>query len=309
VRQGTVTFEPVTGDLVLADKATAQRIDVSTVNFGADSDKLRQVMAESFLITAVYRGSKSLISAPEIACSHSYFELQASTNADAMLTDLAAVTALGLLDNAAPQTLVAGITDFGQTMVYAETSYSKELTQSLFLNGAEPKTNDEYQTAGRRAIQLLVRPDASDAFRLRGVSDDQLWAQMCDQGQPGFPFLFPDLTPLEVDVITADYTVIVWWADAMTGCAQQVAAMNQLLASNPDPESPQFVALRAGLAKKLADVSANTKEEFGQPWGLVAMDSVSGRQADAKVLISGARFALARTRVDLPAATGSGSSD
>ena len=41
VRQGTVLFEPVTGDLVITDKATAQRIAVSTVNFGADTDKLR----------------------------------------------------------------------------------------------------------------------------------------------------------------------------------------------------------------------------------------------------------------------------
>jgi len=309
VRQGTVLFEPVTGDLVITDKATAQRISAATVNFGADTDKLRHVLADSFLITAVYRGSKSLVSAPEIECSHSYFELQSSTNADAMRADLTTATALGLLDAGAPETLLAGIEDFGQTMVYAETSYSADSTPALFLNGADPKPKEEFESAGREAIRLLVRTGAADAFRLRGVADDQVWAQMCDAGQFNFAPLFPDLPQPQVLVIAADYSVIVWWAAAMSACAKSVAAMNSLLATNPDPESPQFLALRADLAKTLANVTANTKEEFGQPWGLVAMDKVSGNRAAAKVQIVGAGFAVARNSKGVLAAAAGRSSD
>jgi len=303
VRQGTVAFEPVTGDLVITDKATAQQIAVSAVNFGADSDKLRHLLADSFFITAVYRGSKSLVSAPEIECSHSYFELQASTGVDAMRTDLTTATALGLLDAGTADTLLAGIEDFGETMVYAETSYGPDITLALFLNGADPKPQGEFESAGREAICLLVRPDAADAFRLRGVADDQLWAQMRDAGQFNFAPLFPDLPQPQVLVIASDYSLIVWWAEAMSACAKSVAAMNHLLAANPDPESPQFLILRTQLAKTLASVTANTREEFGQPWGLVAMDEVSGNRATAKVQIVGAGFVLARSSKDVLAAT------
>ncbi len=40
------------------------------------------------------------------------------------------------------------------------------------------------------------------------------------------------------------------------------------------------------LADHLAKVAANTKEQFGQPWGLVAMFNASGRTAPARFLVS-----------------------
>jgi hypothetical protein len=129
---------------------------------------------------------------------------------------------------------------------------------------------------------------------------------MCDAGPFNFAPLFPDLPPEQVQIIASDYSVIVWWADAMSACASRVAAMRTLMAANPDPESPQFLALRADLAKKLASVASNSVEQFGQPWGLVAMDRVSGCQAAAKVQIAGSRFALLRSRQGaLAAAAGS----
>ncbi len=243
------------------------------------------------------------MSAPEIECSHSYFQLQASTSADAMRTDLSTATALGLLDAGAPETLLAGIVDFGRTMVYAETSYSADTTPALFLNGADAKPQGEFESAGREAIRLLVRPDAADAFRLRGVGNDQLWAQMRAAGQFNLAPLFPDLTQTQISVIASDYSVIVWWAEAMSACAKSVAAMHSALAAGSDPGSTQFLALRANLAKTLADVTSNTREEFGQPWGLVAMDRVSGCRATARVQIAGSRFAFARSSQDVLAAT------
>ena len=212
--------------------------------------------------------------------------------------DLTTATALGLLDAGAPDALLAGIEDFGQTMVYAETSYSADLTPALFLNGADPKPQAEFESAGRQAIRLLVRSDAADAFRLRGVEDDQLWAQMRAAGQFNFTSLFPELTQAQILTIASDYSVIVWWAEAMSACAKNVAAMHSLLPAGSAPESAQFLALRADLAKTLAEVASNSKEEFGQPWGLVAMDRVSGRRAAARVQIAGARFAFARSSKD-----------
>jgi hypothetical protein len=64
------------------------------------------------------------------------------------------------------------------------------------------------------------------------------------------------------------------------------------------PASPQFASMRNDLAKYVADVAKNTSEEFGKPWGLLAMDLVSGRRAAASVRIASSRIALA---VDRPA--------
>ena len=54
--KGTVLTDPASGEIVITDAATATHIS-GTINFLADSDKLRKVLAQSFLITAAYRCS------------------------------------------------------------------------------------------------------------------------------------------------------------------------------------------------------------------------------------------------------------
>jgi hypothetical protein len=309
VRQGSMLFDPATGDLTLTDTATAKSVSASTVAFGADTNKLRGVLAQSLLVTAAYRGSQAIVSAPELKCSHSFFELNAATNADTMQGELDVAAALGLLDLGQEQTLLNGAADFGQTMTYAETSYDDALATSLFLNGSAARSQSDFETAGRQSIALLVRPGAVDDYRLRPATDDALWANMSSAGQPNFAPLFPDLTPLQVQVISSDYTVIMWWAEAMGSCAQRLAAMRAQVAANPDPSSPQFQALRAALTKQLAQVASQTQDQFGQPWGLIAMDRASGSQAGARVQITGSRVSLsaARTTAAATLAAGAGS--
>jgi hypothetical protein len=43
-------------------------------------------------------------------------------------------------------------------------------------------------------------------------------------------------------------------------------------------------------------VASKTKSEFGDPWGLVAMDTVSGGKAAAKALLMGSALAILRER-------------
>jgi len=72
------------------------------------------------------------------------------------------------------------------------------------------------------------------------------------------------------------------------------AAYREMLAV--DPENNVFKSLRKKLAGKLKDVASNTKSEFGDPWGLVAMDQVSGSKAGAKMLLIGSNLAVFRER-------------
>jgi len=121
---------------------------------------------------------------------------------------------------------------------------------------------------------------------------------MKESGQPGFRLIFPNLLAPILGAIVADYSTIVWWAEAMAGAAQRLAAMREFFLRNPsaNAQGSGFRALREDLAKHLEKVAARTREEFGEPWGLVAMHEASGRRAPASILILGPRFVRAQTK-------------
>jgi hypothetical protein len=287
--EGKVLYEPATGSLAITDQATAERIQSAQVNFGADTQKLRQVLAESFLITAAYRGAKQLAAgAVSLRCSHSFFELENATSPGDMSRKLRIGVALGLFSGDDAE-LPAGIADFGRTLLTAATDYDDNLVGGMFLDANQaPLAPAWYETAGRKAIQLLVQATDDDAVRLQPATDDGLWRRMTEVGQPGFAGLFPGVpTPL-VGAITADYSIIQWWADAMCGTAQKLAAIRLWMVRNPaaDFDDPAFQKLRQDLAGHLRQVAANTRAQFGQPWGLIAMSQLVNGRAGAKILIA-----------------------
>jgi hypothetical protein len=295
---GSVFYEPVTGDLAITDSATAQRIRAATVNFGADSRKLRKVLAESFLITAAYRGSRSMPTAPTLKTSHSYFELHDRTDRRNMREHLDVAAALGFLAAEDAARLLGGDEQFGRTTLYAEMSCDDSLAAALFLEDEQPRTVAQYEKAGREAILLLVPEGDAHDYRRRPAADDLLWERMKSAGQFNFRPLFPRLQELQVQVIAVDYTTIRWWADTMRKTALELARMRAFLAANPDVlwTDPRFRSLREDFSRRLGDVARNTREEFGQPWGLIAMDRLLSGAADARVQIGGGRISLSRER-------------
>jgi hypothetical protein len=50
------------------------------------------------------------------------------------------------------------------------------------------------------------------------------------------------------------------------------------------------------LGSKLKDVASKTKSEFGDPWGLVAMDQASGQRATAAARLNSSTLAILRER-------------
>jgi hypothetical protein len=303
--EGKVLYEPATGSLVIADQATAQRIQSAQLNFGADTDRLRQVLAESFLITAAYHGTKQVAGAASLHCSHCFFELQQATSAEDMTSKLHTGVALGLLsldEAAAP----AGIADFGRTLFTASTEYDADLVTRMFLDaGGSPLAREWYESAGRAAIQFLVQDGDVDAVRRKPAIDDDLWAGMKAVGQPGFSSLFPGVAAPLVGAITADYSTIQWWAETMVGTAQKLAGFRLWMARNPSagPDDPTFQKLRQDLASYLRKVAATTRNEFGQPWGLIAMSQLVARAPGATLLITGPCLVRSKSRA-LAAATG-----
>ncbi|HTT60752.1 MAG TPA: hypothetical protein VMG35_02895 [Bryobacteraceae bacterium] len=302
---GEVLYEPVTGALVVTDSAAASRIRSTAVNFGADTQKLRHVMAESFLLTAAYQGSQQQVGAPALACSHSFFDLENSTDANRMRRQLRVGAALGLFSpgEADPP---PGVVDFGRSMIHATTRYDAKLTTALFADPAGmPLPVEFYETVGRTALQLLVGASDDDAPRRRPAIDDDLWRRMKTQGQPGIPAMFPGLAKPLVNAIVSDYSAIRWWADAMAGAAERLAAIRKWFAGRSQAalSDPEFQDLRRDLATHLEKVAANTSEQFGQPWGLVAMDEASGRRAGASILITGPKLVRSQQRGQQAGAT------
>ena len=274
---GTVTYTPSTGEVVIADTATASRFTSTTLNFGADEEKLRHVMAESFLITAAYRTGGAVASPPELASSHLFFRMDAHAGRNDVRRAVAAASALGL--HAVPPP--ADADDFGRTSVLAQARYDDALSHALFLGAdGSPRPAADYEAAGRRAIRALVLPDADDAFRLRPVTDDSLWARMKDLGPANFEQLF---SKAHAAGIRPDYLAIQWWTEAMCGAADVLFRMRRDGAA----------ALRGELAEHLRSVAARAHEQFGTPWGLVAMFLVSGEAAETEAQIAGPKFAFA----------------
>ena len=127
-------------------------------------------------------------------------------------------------------------------------------------------------------MHLLVPPDGDDAFRLRPLSDDALWAQMKDLGPANFRQLF---SQSQAPVIAADYLAIRWWADAMSETALLVESILR-------PGAADSEALRKELAKHLREVASRAHAQFGSPWGLVAMFLVAGSaKVDGSIISPG----------------------
>lgn len=301
ILKGTVMFEPATGELIITDTATASRIAASTFNVAADSEKLRKVLAESVLITAAYRCSKLVTHQPGLKIAHSYFELHTKTDKTVMKNNLDVLEALLLMKANEKEQLLSEATQFGRTTFYAETAYDDKLVNDLFLNNGAPRAQEEYERAGRIALALLVQSGEADQFRRLPASDDDLWKDMKKQGQPSFRFIekLKNLSPAALGAVTSDYTVIMWWAESMKEMSSRLAEMRKFLNDHVgiDPENKTFKSLRKKLASKLREVASNTKSEFGDPWGLVAMDQVSGGKASARALMTGPNLVLFRERI------------
>lgn len=300
LHKGTVKFEAGSGDLLVTDRVAAVRIEALAGGFAAAPEKLRQLLAESFLATAACRCSGLLARAPELRISHSYVELHARTNRQTMKDNLDVVEALGLLLPEEKDAWLGRGNDFGRSLLCAETRYGAEAIDGLFLRDGAPRPREDYEKAGREAFRLLVRTDDPGRFRRLPCTDDRLWARMRRLGQPGFRDIprLRRLNEAERAVIAHDYSLVVWWAGEMHGLSRKLAEIRRLLGEHPGTPatSEAFEMLRRELAGQMRDVAHRTRKEFGDPWGLVAMDLAAGRQAAAEAHIVSPGLNLQRRR-------------
>jgi len=302
--KGTVLTDPASGEIVITDGANATRIS-GAVNFLADPDKLRKVLAQSFLITAAYRCSGLISHPPTLKASYWHFAENAKTDHQTMAANLDALRTFGLISTAQEQQSLTPAGDFGRSTFYLSTEYDDALSQSLFLRSdGQPRGLDEYEQIGRDALQLLIQPGGEDAYRLPPLQDDAVWQQVKETGGTvvNLAPLFPNLNPnLQIPIIAGDYLLIEWWATTMAHMALSLSSAKHFFSQTPPPatDSPAFKKVQADLWHQMAEVASNTHDRFSDPWGLLAMDLASGQQsvASGQIVSSGLTLKVDRPRI------------
>jgi hypothetical protein len=302
ILKGTVFTDPASGEIVITDNATANQVS-GAINFLANPDKLRKVLAQSFLITAAYRCSGLIAHPPSLKASCWHFDEHAQTDRATMAANLHVLSTMGLISAAQEEQSLALGTDFGHSTFYISTDYNDALSQGLFLNGdGQPRARSEYKEIGRKAMQLLIEPGSEDDFRLRPLQDDAIWRQVQATGGTlgNLAQLFPALNPdSQIPIIAGDYVLIAWWATTMANMSQSLSAARRFFSTNPPPssDSPAFAKVQSDLWHQMADVARDTHDRFSDPWGLLAMDLASGQKsvASARLLSSGLALTVERT--------------
>lgn len=288
-QKGTIIVDRDSGEVTITDQAGANRIQFTSNNFAKDSAKLRRVLAESFLVTVTYRSSGTVRVGPTLTTTQSFFELHQQTNLQNIKDYLNIAQALRLLsplDVSNTLASVAGIGSFGRSSVCVSSGYNDSLSKSLFIDpSGHARAQHEYEQIGRFALASLL-PEGNplnDARRLP-LADDKIWTAMRSAGQANdFGGLFHKyaFNSNQLADIGSDYTLIVWWADAMHDMAVSLSSLLGYIVQYPewDPQDNVFKKLRSNLDETMAKVSKNTKDQFAEAWGLLVMDLASGQKS------------------------------
>jgi hypothetical protein len=239
-QQGAIIVDRESGDVTITDQAGAQRIQFTADNFAKDTARLRQVLAESLLLTAAYRGTGGQLAGPHLASHYWFFALHQHTNREQFTDYLTIAQALRLLNDttrSATINRIAGATDVGRSTLFIDTSYTDDLCKRLFVDASgQPRPEDEYETVGRHALLLMLPAgDAINDARRLPLINNAVWQAMKQTGQPGFPTLFADkaFNMNQLADITSDYTLIRWWASSMRRMGEALAHILNFLATHP----------------------------------------------------------------------------
>lgn len=305
VRSGTVAHDQESGELVIVDKITSDRVGAITTN-----RQIRKLLYESTVMSLTYRAIGLDPATAVLDISQSFFFFDKSANRQRVSDYLDAVRALGLIDDDG-DAMLGDEDDFGKASLLLETSYDDEASARVFVVPQGVSAGDFYERIGREALLSLVKPGEPDDYRRIPLLDDSLWQKMRDTGQPGFRFILPSpitggsREAIRVGVVESDYTVIVWWAGAMAKATERLADMREFLDQQSDrrdpddrrlppelDEDPEFLSRRRDLEKAMVKAIKNNKSTFDDPWGLIALHLASAGTATAAATLISPKLTL-----------------
>jgi hypothetical protein len=298
-----VIHEPVSGDVVFKETASGKRIGVMTKP--QEQTKLRKAIFDSILMTTAYRCGGAL-ETMQMECSHVHFALHATTNEHTMSDYLDWFLALGLLDAAGKATIMQGFHGTGASTCTARVAFNDAACLAMFLDSAgHSRPAKDYIGLGRAALQLLLMPGDEkdeDGYRREVLGSDRIWNQFKGyttigpvmKAEKGWDVVRDTRSLARIRVLEVDYSVLEWWAGAMSSTAAKVADMRDFLkhADQATLESNKvFLAKVADVQKHVMGVVKNSPMDFDQPFGLVALARAAGPAAIASgILLSAALY-------------------
>ena len=245
---------------------------------------MRKLYYESFLLTAIYRATRARVKGESLASQHRYLEFHRRTNRRTMKDNLDVAVAMGFLSSDGMAKLLDDHPDFGRSMLLSDVEDDDAPVRSLFLAGDEPRPEEDYEKAGLEDLKLIVQSDSDLAYRAETLLGD--WDDFKRAGSPGETAkLMPHLNKVQKSVVHTDYITIVWWVDAMRKLVSTLRDLQMFYQSGGSPERKRFKKLRTELVGRSATVIKRTREKFGDPWGLIAMDLLAKRSGKAHVRI------------------------
>lgn len=296
IRKCVVVKDPETGDLTLADSATGNRINAQ-VEPVRRREALRKAMFESLLLTTTYRVSKT-VGMTGLTSHNLHFALNQNTQA-AILADY--LRWLGAMNLLTPQQSADYLSHFaggGPSTCLLRTAFDDNACQSLFFESpGQPRKRSDYLEIGRRAMRALIDPNHSQTAGYRSVLLDQHWEEAVEIGPDDNLGALVGLhvtVPTDLDIIQylkSDLYTIDWWANAMQTAGSALLEMQKFLAG-ADPvtvaDSHEFSNRRSRLQNTMAVVIRNSRTQFDEPWGLIAMFWAAGSSgASARLVAKG----------------------
>jgi hypothetical protein len=284
LRKGTLSYDAVTGTLNAADEISSQKILVRTRPFEADGEKIRKLVFESMIVTAAYTASR-VTAGVALECSASYFEGRQKTTSTDVRAHYNAIIGLDLADAAERDQRMAGEHEFGPSTFMVDCAFDQGASDALFIGPEGAFSRDYYERIGRDALLALIPPDDVErAYRRAVVEQDVSWRALKEAGPAAARFeLERTLGAVRAEHIISDYLVIRWWSDAMADAGKALIGMRQFLAGRSAQSlagDAEFNKRRSRLEKELADVVKESRAQFGDPWGILALDGAANHVAE-----------------------------
>lgn len=283
--RSTTVIQDEHGQISLVDQVRAKTLSAGTTPYAAKADKLRGALARDFLATVTYGACAGRLGVLGFTVHQSMLEYRAKANAGQLKSQIALGKIFGFSLNAEMEALVASNAVLSQNRFFLDAVYDLDCVYRLFyqdVNGHVPYLKETLDAIGRKAKMDLLDPAATNSMpRLVALRNDETWKAMNDCGNvTKFRFIpsLARLAPTALGAISADWTDIRWWSDAMLNIAPALTAVltavAQAKSANPMADAA-FLAARQKLEGVLSQLSKDTNSAFGDGWPLAVMYRVA----------------------------------
>ena len=287
------------GEFAIVDKVTATRTKANLNNLKKGDKALRHLMDEAMLVTAIYRGAHRGVGKAGLDSSYTYFELHRETGRRRMKDNLDVVAALGLITRARQRELLGEVKKFGTSTFYLESDFNDDEFRSMFVRDSAPnapkaKTPAQFDDAGLRALGALYQGDPSNEGRWRVMKEN--WPALKQA-----PALGPvtavgkakGLDPVQSKLLGVEVVKILTWREAMVDLAQVLLDVEPFFNGGAkDPDSDEFKDLQKRLRDKVGEVAKESRAQWGDPWGIVALNYLAGQAGSKRAKVRSEKVRL-----------------